>query len=380
MTKIAIERTFSYDSEEVSESLAKLLERLGGWEAFFSPNDKILLKPNLLSARQPEKGVTTNPSVIREIAKSLLEFGAEVAIGDSPGGAHKGVQRVFDNTGMTAVSEELSIPIVNFEIAGAHKIKSKGYILKITKALDEFDHILNVPRMKTHGLMTYTGAVKNMFGVVPGFGKSNYHKEYPSSKAFAGIICELFYQVIPTLTIMDAINGMEGDGPSSGDLREDTNMLIASSDAVALDTVVEKIIGLTKPSPIMEVLRNRQIGETDIKNIDLIDGSVEEFILDRPFKLPPSAKISHLIPDFMGKIVSKLIWIRPALDPDKCITCNKCKDMCPVNAIEMNPNAQFGGAKMPVFDYKLCILCLCCHEICPEKAIILERSRLARRF
>jgi len=376
-TKVAITRCRDYDVHRIKDSLYELIELLGGWSTFFPKGSKILLKPNLLSARKAEKGITTHPNVVYAVAESLLEYGVNVAFGDSPAGAHKGVKRVHVNTGMEEVSQKLSIPLVNFEKSGAHQFESNGFDLKIARVLDEFDYIINLPRLKTHSLMLYTGALKNMYGIVPGFQKTEYHKLYPKPKDFGRLLVEIYNSRKPVLNIMDAITGMEGDGPSSGELRYDVGLLIVSSDAVALDAVAETIIGMKKQSPTTHIAESNHIGENNLHNIEVIPDKIEEYILTTPFKLPlTKSKMADYVPAFLTKPLAKLIWIRPALDAELCIKCSKCLQMCPVNAITMDNH----NSGKPVFDYKKCVLCLCCHEICPEKAIVLERSRLAKLF
>jgi ferredoxin len=186
------------------------------------------------------------------------------------------------------------------------------------------------------------------------------------------------YEEVPVaLHIMDAIVGMEGNGPASGDLR-DTNLLLASTDGVALDRVAERIIGIVKPtdSQITALAASRGLGEGDIDKIEIAGGEkIEDFILETPFVLPPKAPqqfLATFVPSWLLRTLAKIIWIRPKPNDDRCVRCGVCADACPVDAITMR------GDEVPLFDYKKCITCMCCNEICPHKAIDLVKSPIAR--
>lgn len=372
MSKVFIERCESYDWHHVSKAIENLMEMLD-WRLLFEPGSKVLLKPNLLSARSPEKGVTTRPVFIEAVAKVFLDHGCTVGIGDSPGGAHKYVQRVWDKTGISALAKKLDIELVNFERSGAHRISRNGYELAIARSLDRWEFIINLPRLKTHSLMTYTGAVKNMFGIVPGFRKSEYHSQFPTPHKFGDLLTEVFAERRPVFNIMDGIVGMEGNGPSSGELRKGVGLVIASQDAVALDRVAERIIGLKKPSITTRIANLKGYGIGNLSKIEVAPNRIDDYILKRPFKLPPTSKLAGLIPSFIAKPLASLLWIRPYVVEAMCTKCGKCVKMCPVDAIS------FGNeTALPEFDYDRCVLCLCCHEICPSKAIDLEKSRFAK--
>ncbi len=369
--KVYLSHCPDYDPKSLTDSIVSIVEMAGGWRSIIPEGARVLIKPNLLSARKPEKGVTTHPEFLIAVGNTLRDAGYDIAIGDSPGGAHKGVQRVWDNTGMTYASEKLGCPLVNFEASGVHRFESNGITLHIARALDDFDAIVNLPRMKTHSLMTMTGAVKNMFGVVAGLQKSEYHKLYPKPKDFGAMLVELYSHVKPAFSIMDGIFGMEGDGPASGELRPDSQIIIASEDAVALDRVAEEFMGIEKNTWSTYLAMEKGMGSGEI---EIVGGDLEALKPAEPFKLPKTASFAEYAPNFLARIVGSLIWIKPKLDADKCIKCMQCKDMCPVEAISI------GEDGYPVWDYKKCVLCMCCHEICPEKAVVLKRSFLARRM
>lgn len=373
-SQVAISRAESYEIQTLRSSFLSLLDSLGGWRSFIETGEKVLLKPNLLSARTPERAVTTHPNLVKVVAQSLIDYGAVVSIGDSPGGADRGVARVFDNTGMSAVADELGIEQVNFEASGARTIQTEdGLTLSIARAIFNFDKIISISKLKTHSLMLFTGAIKNLFGTVPGFRKAEYHKKYPLPRDLGKLLVAIYANVPITLHIMDAVVGMEGNGPSSGELR-DVGLILASSDGVALDSIAEHIIGIRGKKSITTRLASRQgLGVGDLEKIDILGGNLEDFVLTKPFKLPPRVP-DRFIPSWLITPFTRLVWIRPEPIEDKCVRCGICAKNCPVDAIAMrNP-------EIPQFDYGKCITCMCCHELCPHDAINLRKSFLARRI
>jgi len=370
--KVSLTKTESYNLETLRFSLQRLISNLGGWNKFLNPGETVLLKPNLLSARTPDRGVTTHSALMYVLAESLLEFGAIPSIGDSPGGAYRGVERVLNNTGMKEVADKLGLETINFEASSARIVRKNGITLYITKALENFDRVISISKLKTHSLMLYTGAIKNLFGCIPGFRKSEYHKMYPLPTQFGEMLVALFGEIDVDLHIMDAVVGMEGNGPASGDLR-DVGLLLASKDGVALDRVAEHIVGIKAGQSVTtKMAANQGLGCGNLDRIEITGENLRDCILDEPFKLPPKLP-ERLIPAWMIRMFAPLIWVRPAPMEEKCTRCGVCAQNCPVNAITMH------GKELPDYNYKKCITCLCCHELCPEDAIELEMSWLAKK-
>lgn len=368
MSLVVISRVNDYSYNNLRSAIEFSIEKLGGLSAFFSANDRVLLKPNLLAAKPPERNITTHPLVVEVVADILMENGCRVFIGDSPGGAYRGVKRVFDETKMTELAERKGITLVNFESSGAITVKFNGYELKVSRAFFEFDKVINLPKLKTHVLTMMTGAVKNIFGIVPGFAKTMYHKLFPFPDEFARFLVNLYLAVRSkiVLNIVDAVWAMEGEGPSSGDSVK-LGCIVCSPDAVSVDYVCAKIFGY-KPNAVRTIAVANELEAGDTGNNIAVIGEYPK--LDRNLKILSDWKY-FLVPRFLARLIAPFVWIRPCVLPENCSGCRVCELNCPVSAISVKNGH-------PIFDYKVCITCLCCHELCPQRAITLERSFLAR--
>ncbi|MCD6417792.1 DUF362 domain-containing protein [bacterium] len=357
-----------YDVEKIRRIFLRMLENLDYGEKIRS-GERILLKPNLLAARKPHRAITTHPAVVEAVASVVIDLGATPVISDSPGGAIRGAQRVLNNTGMNDVAKRLNIKTIPLETKGANIFTlPDGEKLFISKIVEEVDGIINLPKMKTHSLTLTTFATKNLYGLVPGFRKAEFHKIYPTPRKFARLIVEVYKAVREKirLNFIDGIVGMDGNGPSSGDVRK-IGILGLSDDTAAMDAALEKIIGLKSPAPItIELKRQNLLPDFAI---EWLDGIPAENI---NLKIPSNWAM-RFVPAFITRSLGALVQVYPDVDEKKCIKCGDCKNSCPVSAISME-----AGKTAPQFDYKKCIRCLCCHEICPTSAVIFKKSWLAK--
>src|SRR6056297_331119 len=256
MTIVAAKKCYSYQADELSAKLDSLLQELGGLQNFINDGDRVVFKINLLMGKAPEAAVTTNPEFIRALAKKVKELGAEVIIADSPGGPFndKLLKRAYQKSGLFEMAAEEGLKLNYNTDSKKHEYKA-GKINKsfqLASYLEDADVIINLPKLKTHGLTMYTGAVKNLFGCIPGILKAEYHLRMQSVYDFSRMLNDLALLVKPDLTIMDAVIGMEGEGPSNG-MAKSFNYLLASKSPFYLDLAAVKIIGIDKASKVPSI-------------------------------------------------------------------------------------------------------------------------------
>ena len=362
--KVAIVKCKNYERIEVEQAVKKAFDLLGGIGIFVKKGEKVLIKPNILSARMPEDGVCTHPEAIRAVVKSVRGCGAVPCIGDNPGGSISPA-KAYEGSGLALLAKEEDV-----ELKEAKGIKIVNGI-PIADYFFECDKIINLPKMKTHVLMGLTGAVKNMYGAVAGLHKSELHKRFPSPEEFVKILVDTFEIVKPDLVLMDGIVAMDRQGPSSGRLRY-PGLLIAGGDSVAIDSVFAELIGM-KPLDILTTKEayKRKLGEADLENIEILGEGLKENLVN-DFNVPGKPGLITVLGPF-AKFVARFIKFGPDINERLCKKCMICQDTCPVSAITINP-------KSSAIDLKKCIKCMCCHEVCPHKAIELKRNFLAKVF
>ncbi len=361
------------DYPSVAVALPRLISGLGGMGRFVKQGQSVLLKPNLFSDRLPEQGATTHPEVIRSLIRLVREAGAKPWVGDSPVSVAD-LRRVWERTGMEAVCREENVPLVNLEKAGSRSFEENGIRFTIANPVLEADAIITVPKVKTHVLTGLTGAVKNLYGTVPGLQKTSFHKLYPYPRDFANLLVAIYRHVKPVLAVADGVVGMEGNGPSAG-VPIGLGFLAASADAVALDVILARSLGLDPNKVVhLELARASGLGAQDWEDI-LVGGEPVEALAKRAYRLPSTVPLDY-VPQWLVRLVQPLIYHRPVFSA-ACVSCGKCVKACPVEALSLNPKDR------PVLDPDKCIACCCCHEVCPEHAVEMRPSpffRFARQF
>ena len=363
-SKVSLIRCDNYGARGVYDAVKASIELLGGISSFVRGGAHVLIKPNLLSAKPPESGVDTHPEVVRAVVRLVKEAGGYVRVGDSPGGSVKKMADVYTVSGVGQVCKEENVEIVNFD-----QVKMiKG--IPVATAPLEADVFVSVPKFKTHTLMTLTGGVKNVFGIVPGLFKTECHKLAPGCASFARLLVDVYSYAIPHLSIVDGIIGMEGEGPGSAGTLRRMDLIAASADAVSLDAVLARVMGL-QPFDIATTREadRRGLGVGRMEDIKILGDNLIDFI-QHGFKLPKTT-LYHRVPDSLLRPLAGLLKVRPKVKRDKCKDCGVCVRSCPVGAI----SSQDGTIK---FDHSECILCLCCHEFCPENAIFIKENFVNR--
>ncbi len=376
MSKVIIQECENYDLEDVMEKINAAVQILGGWDKFVKPQDKVLLKVNLIGPKSPESAAVTHAEFVRALVRILQGRNCSVWIGDSSGGAIAGIAptaQSFKASGFERVAEEEGAEIKNFDREGVVAVKPESQceeMMYIAKPMFEADVVINLPKLKTHSAQIFSGAVKNVFGCIPGLKKAKYHKMAPDLNDFGQIICDIHRATKIQLHIMDGVLAMQGEGPTAGSVYHAGKILI-SEDPLALDTVAAKMVGIdVEDVPILETARKRNLGEGWLKNITLA-GDYDQVPRLAGFKLP---KRFRGVKKRNSKAIVKVIDFfktHPRINPDKCKKCNMCVESCPVQAIDKDTKH---------IDYNTCIDCMCCHELCMFKAVELKHENRAAGF
>ncbi|MDR1195625.1 MAG: DUF362 domain-containing protein [Endomicrobium sp.] len=375
MTKISLLKRADYNMAE--NAVKEAVDLLGGISSFVKPGEKILIKPNLLSPKTPDKAVTTHPEIVRGIIRLVKSAGAVAVVGDSPGGVYsEDINNLWEVTGIADVCKEENAELVSFEAAGSREIDINDANIKkalFSKIVLDCDGIINLPKLKTHTLMTFTAGIKNFYGVIPGLRKVEYHKLASKNEDFARLLANiyLFLKNKIRFTLIDGILAMEGNGPSSGKIRK-MDMVAACADTLMLDAFLFDILGGNKTAK-NHVLEVFGITSEDLKHLTIIGDLPGNFNLDN-FTFPQARKLD-IVPKPIVKILGKFLWVKPIINAAKCIGCMSCAKSCPVQAIEKKDKE-----KRPSVIYEKCITCFCCHELCPYKAIDFKKSMLVKLF
>ncbi len=366
--EVSIIKCESYEPVLVQEKLRQAVDLIGGIANFIKPRSRVLVKPNLLMAKEPESGITTHPEVVRAAVSLLKEIDCKIFLGDGPsvwGNQIENVDEVYERTGMRSLCQQEGIELVKFDKRRMRKN------FPLTTWLDECDHLVSIPKFKTHEFTLLTAAIKNLFGLVSGTYKTELHKNYFEKADFAKILVDIYQETRPSLTIVDGILAMEGDGPGTGGRSRKVDLLLASRDCVALDSVLAWLMGI-KPLDVLSTREaaSRGLGASSMDAI-AIKGENLANVRPKPFLLPSSSPQRELLPRPLAKIFKKMVKYTPYVQRQICIRCAACIESCPQKVISM----QNEGI---VFDYRKCIACFCCQEVCPEAAIKIKKSLLAK--
>jgi uncharacterized protein (DUF362 family)/Pyruvate/2-oxoacid:ferredoxin oxidoreductase delta subunit len=373
--RVAVVRCAEYDAGRVETAVRRAVDLLGGMARFVQPGHKVLVKPNLVVPSEPEKAIVSHPTVVRAVVRLVQEAGGRVVIADNPTVVpvtRRGWESAYERAGLAALAAETGAAL-NAHIVAEQRSHPRGKLVRLVDTssfVTEADVVISVPKLKTHGLMRFTGAVKNLFGTVPGTTKFGYHVKLQTVDLFAEMLLDLVSFVRPALTVMDAIIGMDGDGPSAG-RPFSIGAVLASPEPVALDVAALGMVA-QEPASVPTVARAIQRGWTSGRVADLsLLGDDLAAMRVSGFRMPTGRGVSvEGVPDFLLSLGTRQLVASPFVT-ERCIGCGLCIENCPVQTI-----GQMGGRAR--IDLTHCIRCYCCHELCPEQAIELRQPWVGR--
>lgn len=368
-SRVSLVRCGSYDSGSLHEAVARALDHLGGPSRLVRPGQKVLLKPNVMMPKPYGFAANTHPEFVRAVVDVFKGAGAEVWVGESSAGSQAGLtltKRALNASGLDKVAEETGVRLINFDLDGVVTAKLNNRFAEsvpIARAVRDADLVVSLPKLKTHTYANIiTGAVKNLYGCVPGQIKAEFHRRAPRPMEFFTIIRDIFGSIRPGLAIFDAVEGMEGNGPSGGRPRA-VGLVIASVDPIAADAVAAEVIGV----PSLRVTTTRLcheagLGVGDMTNIEIAGESLDSARV-ADFIKPSTAVINP----YLYRLILKLTETVPVIDAGACTRCRVCLQTCPMQAISEKDERM-------VIDRSACIRCFCCAEVCQEQAVSPKRK------
>lgn len=363
--RVFLARADTYETDEIRAAIHRCFEAFGGAKALCG-GKKVVVKPNLLLAFPPEAAATTHPAVVQAVCEELIAADCKVVVAESAGGAAvlQRQKKLYNVTGMeqAASASGAELPLT-FDVRTVKY--PAGQVCRSFQLLSEIadaEFLVDVGKMKTHGFAYYTGAVKNLFGSVPGLTKPAMHSLYPDREHFAGMIADLCELVHPGFCILDGVYGMEGHGPSGGSPKR-ANVIVAGVNPYAVDLAAMHVMGLDPDkAPIHREGVRRGEAPEKLEELTLSGDPLDSF---RTHFVPAdgSKKARHpFLPKPIRRILDERFKVFPAIIRKKCVGCGECAKTCPRRTIHIEN-------KKAVVDYDGCIRCYCCHELCPKKAI-----------
>ncbi|MDR3643914.1 MAG: DUF362 domain-containing protein [Clostridia bacterium] len=374
MDRVSVLGCAEYRRELLDEVIERHFAALDAGGTLIRPGAKVMVKPNLIMRRRPEDSSTTHPEFLAAVIRAVQRRGGKCTIAESPGGPYTKamLKSVYAGTGVEKVAQETGA-LLNYDV-GTVTVPSKGGAVcssfTVISPVTRVDLVISVAILKTHTMLNYSGAVKNLFGCVPGLMKPEFHYRFPARENFAQMIVDLCETVAPALSFVDGIVCMEGNGPTGGTPRF-MGVTLAGCNPHALDLAASSLAGFSPDdAPTVKAAIGRGLCCAAVSQLDIVGDNYEKFAL-RGFKKPETKQnfMIEKLPEFIRRPLDSLLAPRPAIRRAACIGCGKCAESCPRSAIAI-------VGKKAQIDYSKCIKCYCCHEMCPEKSVDIKRMGL----
>ncbi len=370
MERVWLSRCGGYAPEELFRQVEESFDMLGVWDEI-KPGMTVVIKPNLVMSSKPGNAIATHPALVAAVGKCVQKAGADVVIAESPGGPYTpaAMKAVFRGCGYTDMAKDCGFTL--YTDCKSREVSLPGAVrcrqLSVVEPFLTRDYLIDMAKLKTHSMVGFSGAVKNLFGTVPGLQKPELHCRFPEKQPFSEMLVDLCDFLKPDLCFLDGILAMEGNGPTGGRPRS-LGVLGASKSPYALDVCGAALIGLEPESVLMlKEADRRGLGPVSPEECQLVKESVEALAqLDFLKAEASSTDFIDRLPKFLRPAAKKIATPTPKIRKADCVGCGKCAESCPQHTIVIRD----GKA---VIDYKKCIRCFCCHEMCPKHVIDIRR-------
>ncbi len=344
----------AYDYPVLKPIIFEMIDAMAGNR--IQPKNRVLIKPNFLAPARPESAILTHPLVVRAAAEYVLEKGGRPLVADSPGIGS--FERILKVGGFNAAFDKMSkhVEFKPFKETVKVNIGEPFGRIDIARRAVESDVVINLAKLKTHTQMLLTLGVKNLFGCIIGLKKPEWHmRSGVDRNMFARLLVQIYQAINPTLTLVDGILALEGQGPGSRGKPRHIGLLVGSRSGLSADRAICRMLGIEFDKlPTLHAAKELGILDEELKIIG-------DFKAVSNYKLPDLGPLTFG-PKPLQKYMRKHLIQRPVAEPGLCKMCGECWKICPAGAI--TPYEKIIG-----FDYDRCIRCYCCIEVCPHGAL-----------
>ena len=376
MSKVAMSACADYQPQNVQTAVSDVLLQLGGLQNFVKPDQKVFIKVNLVREMSPDKHGTTHPEAVIALVNELSQITQNIIVGDSCGGMYtKGVMNVvYNKCKMTEIANRTCAKLNDdFDFQTVELNGKSLQKCEIINAFTSADVVINFTKLKTHSFAGYTGAVKNLYGLIPGLLKVELHSRFPDLGDFCNLLCDIeqYAKSKIVLHMIDGVIGMEGAGPTNGKPKF-IGQILASPNPYELDVVAVSLFGKPFDMPLLQVAKERGLVSEDLSAIDFDFATLADKFVDN-FDIPEvtSANTFLNMPKWVKKLAKKYLTKKVKIDKNRCRGCGKCVTHCPAEALQVvDKKAKLKQSK--------CIRCYCCQELCPFDAVELKKTFMYR--